>query len=195
VYWDVLLDTGRGGLWIKWRGLERSKDKMLGFSLDIARAYHPLNSTASPPKENAFYLEHGAIALPYLEQEETYARFEGHPLDLKLEFKTTAVHQVSESGLIDRLAASLAMRFAPGVDVDKLRTGKRAVAGLNGEEVIFRGTQDGESELSFTWLYTGKTDSGDAPKISIEMETPDGRAEEKMKVWDAILDSIQPVGR
>jgi hypothetical protein len=49
--------------------------------------------------------------------------------------------------------------------------------------------------LSFTWLYTGKTDSGDAPKISIEMETPDGRAEEKMKVWDAILDSIQPVGR
>ena len=195
VYWDVLLDTGRGGLWIQWSGLERSKEKMLGFSLDIARAYKVIDPAAPPPKENSFYLEHGYIALPYLEQEETYARFEGHPLELKLEFTTRAVHEVSESGLVERLAASLAMNFAPGVDVDKLRTGKRSVAGLNGEEVIFRGTQDGKSELSFTWLFTGKVDSGNAPKISIEMEAPDGRVEEKMRVWDIILDSIKASGR
>ena len=133
--------------------------------------------------------------MPYTSQEATYARFEGHPLELKLEFKTTAVHKVSESGLVDRLAASLAMNFAPGVDIDKLRTGKRNVAGLHGEEVIFRGTQDSKSELSFTWLFTGKADSGDAPKISIEMEAPDGRVEEKLKAWDTILNSIKPIGR
>jgi hypothetical protein len=195
VSWDVLLDAGRGGLWIQWSGLERSKEKMLGFSLDIARAYKVIDPAAPPPKENGFYLEHGYIALPYLEQEETYARFEGHPLGLKLEFKTTAVHKVSESGLVDRLAASLAMNFAPGVDIDKLHTGKRTVAGIAGEEVIMRGTQDGKSELNFIWLFTGKADSGDAPKISIEMEAPDGRVEEKLKVWDTLLDSIKPVGR
>ena len=42
------------------------------------------------------------------------------------------------------------------------------------EEVILRGTQDGKSELNFIWLFTGKADSGGAPKISIEMEASDG---------------------
>ncbi len=193
--WEILADYGTHGAWFEYAGLLNAKEQIKDWILDIARAYKIIDPAAPAPKENGFYLEHGYIALPYLEQEETYARFEGHPLELKLEFTTRAVHEVSESSLVERLAASLAMNFAPGVDVDKLRTGKRSVAGLNGEEVIFRGTQDGKSELSFTWLFTGKADSGNAPKISIEMEAPDGHVEEKMRVWDAILDSIKAPGR
>ena len=174
---------------------DKWKEDLVGDFTEIARAYKPISPHYDPPQKNWFFLEHGAIMLPYLEQEETYARFEGHPLDVKLEVKTTAVHKVSDSGLVDRLSASLAMNFAPGVDVDKIRTGKRTAAGLNGEEVIFRGTQNGESELSFTWLYTGQVDSGDAPKISIEMEAPDGKVDEKLKLWDALLNSFKPIGR
>jgi hypothetical protein len=195
VFCDLLTARRQSGIWIKSVGVQTKVQKMMEQNADIARAYHPLDPAAPLPKENFFYLEHGYIELPYRSQEETYTRFEGHPLELKLEFKTTVVHKVSESGLVDRLAASLAMNFAPGVDVDRLRTGKRNVAGLPGEEVVFRGTQDGKSELSFTWLFTGKVDSGDAPKISIEMEAKDGRLEEKLKAWDALLDSIKPVGR
>ena len=193
--WEVLTDYGNQGAWFKFHGRLDAREKMLEWVLEIARAYKPISPHYDPPQKNWFFLEHGAIALPYLEQEETYARFEGHPLDVKLEVKTTAVHKVSDSGLVDRLSASLAMNFAPGVDVDKLRTGKRTAAGLNGEEVIFRGTQNGESELSFTWLYTGQVDSGDAPKISIEMEASDGKVDEKLKLWDALLNSFKPIGR
>ena len=194
-FWDVLIDYNHSGLWIKSRARTELKESILNENIDIARAYKPISPHYDPPQKNWFFLEHGAIMLPYLEQEETYARFEGHPLDVKLEVKTTAVHKVSDSGLVDRLSASLAMNFAPGVDVDKLRTGKRTAAGLNGEEVIFRGTQNGESELSFTWLYTGQVDSGDAPKISIEMEASDGKVDEKLKLWDALLNSFKPIGR
>lgn len=193
--WEVLVDYGARGAWFKYHGKVDAREKMLEWVLDIARAYKPINPAAPLPKENGFYLEHGYIALPYRSREETYARFEGHPLELKLEFKTTAVHKVSESGLVDRLAASLAMNFAPGVDIDKIRSGKRNVAGIAGEEVILRGTQDSKSELNFIWLFTGKADSGDAPKISIEMEAPDSQLDEKLKVWDALLDSIKPIGR
>ncbi len=195
VFCDLLTARNQSGIWIKSVGIQTKIQKMMEQNTDIARAYHSLDHAAPLPKENGFYLEHGYIELPYRSQEETYARFEGHPLGLKLEIKTTAVHKVSESGLVDRLAASLVTKFAPGIDIDKLRTGKRNVAGLRGEEVIFRGTQDGKSELSFTWLFIGKVDSGDAPKISIEMEAADSHVEEKLKVWDALLDSIKPIGR
>ena len=174
--------------------VDQDSDEALDQNLEIARAYRIIDKDHLP-KENWFYLQHGAIALPYLEQEETYARFEGHPLDLKLEIETRAVHKVSESGLLDRLTAALAMKFAPGVDIDKIRSGKRTVAGIKGEELIMRGTEGGETELSFTWLFPGEKDSREHPKISIEMESPDGQLEEKLKIWDAILDSMQAVRR
>ena len=167
---------------------------MLSKSLEIARAYHVIDPN-NPTKENSFYLQYGAIALPYLEQEEAYARFEGHPLGLKLRIETNETHKVEQAGLIERTAASLLSGFAAGVDVDTIRSGKRVVAGMRGDEQVLRMSDKDGVMLSFAWNFQGEKDSGDKPEILISMEAGDGQREEKLRIWDAILDSFKPVGR
>ncbi len=197
-YWDIFSASGDHGLWLSWNGKESALERMLDISLDIARAYHPLDPTVvSPPKEGGFYLEHGFIALPYFEQEEAYARFEGHPLGLKLRIQTNETHEdeAPDVGLLGRLAAALGSGLASGVELDKIRTAKREIGGLKGEETVLRAKTKTQTDLSFLWRYAGKKDSGDHPKIVIEIEAKDGQLEEKLKVWDALLDSFKPVGQ
>ena len=43
------------------------------------------------------------------------------------------------------------------------------------------------------WRYAGKKDSGEYPEIVLEMESPDGNLKEKLKIWDAILESMKPL--
>ncbi|MHB8139155.1 MAG: T6SS immunity protein Tli4 family protein, partial [Smithellaceae bacterium] len=78
-------------------------------------------------------------------------------------------------------------------DVDKIRTNKRKVAGLPGEELVTRLTADMGPELYFGWKYLGKEDSGEHPEIEITIdESPDNNLDEKMKIWDRALDSFRP---
>lgn len=197
LFWDVLVSAGQAGVWIKWKGKEAAKERALGVNLDIARSYRPFAPDAPLPKENWFYLEHGAIALPYLEQERTYSRFEGHPLNVKLEIETNEIHKDEPEGenLSGRLAAVLGTGFATGVNIEKIRTGKRTVGGLHGEETVLRADDKKKVSLSFMWRYPGKKDSGEYPEIIIEIDTRDGQLDEKLKLWDAILNSFKPAGQ
>jgi len=197
LYWDVLSDGGSAGAWIKNRGVESAKEKMLVYSLKIAKAYRiPSPNTPTTALENGCYLQHGAIALPYLEDEEVYARFNYRPLNIGLKIQTQAVDVIEKVGLLDKLSAILLSGFAEGVKIKKLRTGKRTVAGFKGEESIVHVTEDGDSELSFTWTYPGQPDSGDEPDMTIDMSTVDAENyQEKLAIWDAILDTIRPIGR
>jgi len=194
MFWEMLFDSSDVGLWLKQDGT----DKMLmeDNGMEIARAYRVIDPK-NPPKENWFYLKHGAIALPYLEQEETYTRFEGHPLFEQIKIETTEVHQdePKEEGLIGRLAATVASGYAGGVDIKKIRARDRVVAGLNGEEVVTKMSDEDGVKLSFMWRHAGKKDSGKEPKILIMGDAQDGQLDEKLKVWDAILDSFKPAGR
>lgn len=186
LFWDVLVDYGNTGLWLKIAGT--NSDKMIKNFSNILSNYKL--DTLANRTHGSFYLKHGVIQLPYLEQESSYARFEGHPLDLRLEIEMSETHSVEESGPVERLAAALSSNFAPGVNVKKIRAGKKVVAGLLGEEIIVRMDDGDEPELHFGWEYTGKEDSGDHPMIQIEMESPDGKIDEKLKGWDAILNSM-----
>ena len=165
---------------------------------NIARSYQPRRyGDLKLPPGNWFYTRHGAVNLPYLEQESSYIAFEGHPLGLDFEVQTNEIHKEEKEGhnLVGRLAAVLATGYNVGVKVTKIRTGKRTVAGLPGEEIITRLDEDGEKELSFAWRHAGKKDSGEAPKILITMGTEDGQVEAKLKIWDSILDSMRPLYR
>ena len=115
---------------------------------------------------------------------------------MKFEITTTETHQVEQSGPVERLAAALAMNFALGVKVDRIRGGKRTAAGFSGEEIVLKMTNDDKtSTLRFGWEYHGKADSGSEPEIHVEMETKDGQLEEKLKLWDVLLNSFKPVAR
>jgi len=189
--WEALLAKRPSALWIEKEFSEGYAEEVVNHLVEIASTYH------SPPvSENAwFYLGEGAIALPYLEQESAYVRFEGHPLDLTLELEMKSTDEVSEAGLLDRIAAAVGENFAPGVNTEKIRTGTRTVAGLKGEEAILKMSEDTDSMLSFSWMYSGREDSGTHPKILLKMESSVDEEDEKINVWDQILDSMEPVGR
>lgn len=192
-FWTVIVDYGKIEVSLTIAGT--NNDKMLSNINNILRSYS-VNQNAQDSTKTTFYLKYGSINLPFLEQEETYTRFEGHPLNLKLEVEMSETHEVEEETLAERLAAAIATRFAPGVDVDTIRSGKREAAGLKGEELITRMSADGEdTQLDFTWEYSGKVDSGEHPEIQITMEAPDGNLDEKLKIWGAVMNSFRPMYR
>jgi hypothetical protein len=136
-------------------------------------------------------LTHGRIEFPYLEQEDTYARFAG-PMGMKLEIDMNETQQVEEVGVLDSFAASLATNFAPGVDVDKIRARKRTVNGLQGEEIVTRMSDAMGTKLYFGWQYLGKEDSGEHPEIEITIdESHNSNLDDKMNIWDRALDSFR----
>ena len=185
-YWTVLVDFGDVGMWLTVDG--EDNDMSIKNLTNILTHYdYGLNRV---PRES-FCLNYGKIILPYLEQEKTYARFEG-PMEMVLRIKMAETHKVEEKGVMDRLVASMAVNFAPGVDVDKIRSGKRTVAGLAGQEIITRMSDNDSTELFFAWDYQGKENSGEYPEIKIGLESPDGNLEEKLKIWDKLLDSFRP---
>ena len=195
--WGVMIDDGAVGIWGEISGLVKYEDYMRRDLLEILSAYRIRGVENQAGHEgNWYHLKYGSINLPYMEQEKTYARFEGDPLDLKLEVEMKEAHKVEKLRLAERLAASIATSYAPGVDVDKIRSGGREAAGLKGEELVMRMSASGEdTQIQFIWEYHGEAESGERPKIQITMETPDGRLDEKLKVWDAILDSFKPMYR
>lgn len=188
-FWDLLVDYGDVGAWFKFRGLLEAKEEMLAWVVEIAKSYN--NNRQA--KVNSFHTAFGNITLPYLEQESSHVRFEGHPLDLMLSIEMTETHMVRESGLLERTTTAIATNFAPTVKVKRIRGRKRTVAGLIGEEEIIRGDDGEKKMLSFDWEYLGKEDSGEHPEILISMESPDGNLEEKLKIWDSVLNSMKPL--
>ena len=196
-YWDMLAEMGTVAVWFKLSGLIQYQDDMLKDLIEIARAHHSGDPLSRGLKGDWFYTRHGALNLPYLEQEKTYARFEKHPLKLKLEVETKETHTDAppDEGLLARTAAVIASGYAAGVKIERIRSRKRTLSGIVGEEEVDRMKSKDDAKLSFAWIYSGKKDSGDFPEIKITMDAPDSQLDEKLKLWDALLDSFKPIGR
>ena len=198
--WDVLIDNGKYGVWLKVSG-DREKNNIMIKVLNIVIKSYRTSTKKSDTltttrKKLGYYLKYGFLDMDYKEQERTYSRFEGHPLDkyLKLKIEIEAVDKVEETNLIQRLSLSLAGNFAPGISIDEIRSEQREVAGLKGEEVIIRGTEEDDSNLIFSWRFPGEKDSATAPEILIKMDSKDGDLDEKIELWDSVLNSFKPLG-
>ncbi|WP_318258369.1 T6SS immunity protein Tli4 family protein [Geobacter anodireducens] len=193
-YWLIFADSGTSGIWLTYHGLTDAKQEMLTWLLEIARSYQSRRfGDLKLPPGNWFYTERGAINLPYLEQETAAARFEGHPLGLEIDIETTETHKVEEAGLIKKTMAAMATGFATGLNIDKIRSRKKTVAGLDGEEEVLRMNDGNKTVLNFAWEYRGRKDSGEYPEIRITMDSADGKLEQKLQVWDAVLNSLKPM--
>ena len=201
-YLDILCHTGRTDLWITSYGKSSAKDFMYSKSTDIARAYRAPEKRFDRAEvidgRDAFYLRYGAVDLPFEYKESVHIVFKKHPLDsqLVLSIDTDVVDKVYPIGLMDRLSAMIATNFVPGLKIEKIRTRKRIVAGLKGEEVIYRGIEsDGTRGLCFAWDYPGQENAPHAPNMVIDMLAQDDHLEAKLALWDAILNSLRPVGK
>ena len=187
--WDILVSYGSSAALFALKGRLDKQQSMLDWLQVVSRAYRPALGQRSV-RSGQFHTKQGLIELPYKRQENTYARFEG-PEEMVLRLDIRETHKVEEAGVMDRLAASLAVNFAPGVDVDKIRAGKRTVSGLAGQEIVTRLSDKEGKELFFAWDYQGKEDSGEHPEIKIGIECPDGNISEKLELWDKVVNSLR----
>ncbi|MDA8138784.1 MAG: T6SS immunity protein Tli4 family protein, partial [Desulfobacteraceae bacterium] len=185
---DLILDTGINGLWIKAREKKLAKkDLIYQISTNLARAYRAPTTRFGRvpviPGKDSFYLQYGAIDLPFEYKESVDIVFKGHPLDQKLTFsvETEVVEKIAQEGLIERLAGMMLTKLGAKMKIEKIRTHKRTVAGLKGEEVIFRGSEsDNTKKLAFSWDFPGEKGSAHAPNVTLNMLTDDGHLEKKM---------------
>jgi hypothetical protein len=165
-------------------------------SVNIGKSYKVIDPE-KPIKQSGdlFYLQYGAIDLPYEWQEISYIRFEGHPLDvvIKMQMKMDEVMKIEKAGVIDKTTAAIVSKFAYGISVDRIRSRNRTVAGMEGQEELHRLSDKDGKELYFTWEFQGVKDSGYYPMTRITMDSPNGHLEEKLKIWDAMLDSMKPM--
>jgi hypothetical protein len=200
--WTLLMDAGPVGVWLTGDPSivekENVSHKMVRNIENVAKSYQPLNLKTLDGQQqiHPFYLRHGVINLPYSASEETIARFEGHPLQLSLliEMEMDNRHEIEPMGLIKKTCGLLAAALVtPGGGVSKIRLKKREVAGMPGEEAVLKIREGKDTDLVFTWEYNGKDDSGEYPTTRINMESPDGNLNEKLKIWDEILDSMKPM--
>ncbi|WP_318557042.1 T6SS immunity protein Tli4 family protein [Geobacter anodireducens] len=112
---------------------------------------------------------------------------------MEIDIETTETHKVEEAGLIKKTMAAMATGFATGLNIDKIRSRKKTVAGLDGEEEVLRMNDGNKTVLNFAWEYRGRKDSGEYPEIRITMDSADGKLEQKLQVWDAVLNSLKPM--
>jgi len=200
--WIFLMNAGPTGVWFKSDPVivekELTTPKTVPNFINIAKAYQA-PETVKPKgqhPDNYFYLQYGAIYLPYSAQEESIARFEGHPLITKLliEMEMDMNHEIEPQALIKGTKAMLAAALlTPGGSITKIRLDKREVAGMPGEEAVLKVKEGKETNLVFTWEFNGKDDSGEYPTTRINMESSDDNLDEKLKIWDAVLDSMKPM--
>ncbi len=201
--WTLLMDMGRIGIWLKSDSTEIEDEnltnRVLRNLIEIAKSYLPLDmkTIKNQITDSRFFLKHGAINLPYSANEESMARFDNHELDLNIliEMNMDIAEKIETEELIERTEKLLASDLIPSTGgISKIRLQKREVAGMLGDETLLELRDGKERSLVFTWEYNGKYDSGEYPVTKIEMECPTTeKLEEKIRIWDAVLDSMKPL--
>jgi hypothetical protein len=150
------------------------------------------NNPAWPlPGKDWFHLARGAVALSFQEEESARAEFEGHPLKVKIALETATTDEPVRKGLATRFAEALANAGAKWAGaVSPVKNRKRAAAGLEGEEMVMRDAD--AKHLHFLWNFPGERSSGAKPEITFTMETADERFDEKLALWNRVVDSLGP---
>src|SRR5690606_32933334 len=103
VYWKILVDYGNVGIFLTLDG-EDNNLSIRNFTNILTHYQYGFDNLT----KDSFCLTHGRIELPYLEQEDTYARFAG-PMNMKLEIEMHEIHREPQhGGIISRTAAAMA---------------------------------------------------------------------------------------
>lgn len=202
--WQVMMDSGRYAVWFESSSTtvdyEQETNAMANNIVEVGRAYREIADDRARKhlRESWFHLERNAIQLPFSDQESCGigAKNADRSVELSIKMKSDINRGNStESPIPTRKTVREFIKGAAvmGVRVSAVRYGERKVAGMTGGELIYRAREDGEKSIHFTWEYNGVYDTGEYPAIKIEMEGSDGRWKENIALWDAILDSMQPL--
>jgi hypothetical protein len=191
VQYDALRQVGAAGIWLSRPGDTEFIRPTLETIRIVGKAYQPRAPDAPPAKGDVFHLARGVITLPFHEQEQAKASFQGGPLGVEIELSTESTPEPKGGGLMARFGEAVAKAgtaFAAGAS--PVRNRGRTAGGMKGEEFVMRDSED--RDLYFMWEFKGEANSGARPRIQLQMITKDERQKEKMAFWDALVDSLRP---
>jgi len=192
--WFALLDAGTHGVWLECTQKARASAQALLELASVVRSYLALDVQAQRPLQEWFFLERGVVTLPPSDGEQVIVQFDGFPLDVKLEFCTRpAVAAGAEAGLLSRFHRALDLGLQGEMKMEILHAGSRVVAGLEGEELIFRIEDALDSHVSWGWLCPGRANDPRSPRVEFTMHSRDLVRESKTHIWDAMLNSMRPL--
>jgi len=162
---------------------------------EVVNAFSFLSPGHAGTDVNAFYVEQGAVRLPYsassVEHLEHFEIGLDHPTQsARFDFEYDYIKAPSDEkppGFLARVANAVAR--SPGVS-RPIRTGHRVVAGFPGEEAVLR-SKDNNS-VNYLWLYEpAENATGFQPAIKIMMDSDDGDLTFTTGLWDQTLAGIQ----
>ncbi len=181
--------------------LREHRENAIGSFHHLIGGVRFLSGSASPVDRAWYYLGGAALAVSHErvaaeeeENESTLVVFQDEPRGMQMELKTEYPwfpDSEGEPGLISGFAKTL-MESWSGVDV--IRSERRSVAGMKGEEVI--GQEEKRREINFTWARNReKSGTQYRPRLRIDMRARAEDRELAMAIWDAVLDSIRLLPR
>jgi hypothetical protein len=115
----------------------------------------------------------------------------GEKIELSIEIRRTG--NPSPETRLDRHRGTMAWLQRLGMRQRTIRAGTRVVAGMAGDELIVRMREEDGELLSFEWEFNGEAGSVVKPKTLILMTGSPREQRALTALWDAILDSIEPV--
>lgn len=198
---EGLRDVGSSGVWFYVQydvfddpTLEQFAERV---TTEMAVAYRPYEPRADRAADRpALHLLHGAIERPFYGHE-TVSVFVEDPLlgvGGKLSVRTRTDRDWELPSAIKRWRSIALSGKLVGVSFDRIRARKLRVAGMDGEEVIYRASERGsEDEVTFEWYHPGVERSPLQPMFTIEMTTSADDLDAKIAYWDRLIESVWPL--
>ncbi len=189
--WVGLLRTDVGGVRLQretWAGEEEADLKVLGA---VAHAYEPTPELAHT--EQWFHVWRGGFRLYFEEREAVYARFVRGDAELSIAWESLR-EAPRQSAVRTFLKGAWSRAFGDlGSDTTSLRDRRRVAAGREGHEEILRFTEDGTSQVFFSWHAPGRARSGMHPRMDVELVAPASQYERLLTDWERILTTLRPL--
>jgi len=147
----------------------------------------------------AFYLEYGAVRIPYAASDREHPEklgvvFPASSQEMKLSFDYQHPWDRPRDrppGLLQRVAKTVAEWSIVGRPI---RAGGRVVAGFAGEEAIVHSKDD--NKMRFAWVYEPPDKAaGFQPTIKISADSDDSETATRTALWDRALDGIHQLNQ
>jgi hypothetical protein len=203
-FWSVqaLVRVDAAAIWLLIEDVKAPLDELKAEIANIAKSL----SLGSPDEKGpgaAFSAGRWRVTIAPTSGEEAYVRFvrqaDAADVPRELKIRTHVVEVVDERGLAERFSSLAGGLFAKlGVGTQTTRSGKRELAGLDGDEVIAKLKDDRSSMIGLKWEYHGTANAATKPAITIEAQSEDRNSDAVIRVWDKTLGSLRstaPAGR
>lgn len=171
-----------------------SRSGEAGKESNVEFLVHTVLDSFVPANDLGFCIGPGAITSEPGSNESVLVSFENRKIQgFKMRFETRTVAEPDTNTYSD-VQEDKDFAKSSGAQLSILRDGSRTVGGLDGKEISTSLSPPGDTPLiRSTWHFPGIPHNSFKPTINIVATAPAGQRAELERIWDVLLNSVQPV--